>query len=125
MQNENIGVQKYERKGIRWLMVIYDSFFYVLCWLAVFATLPFQFENYPAHISFIYFAASYILFFGARILLKSYKRILRYGSIRSFSRELASVAAGAVCLVLLGVLMRFAFPTVAMPVTFLVVFAGV
>ncbi len=125
MHNENGNIQKVERDGIRWLMVVYDSVFYILCWLAVFTLLPFGKGSLPLHISAVYLVAGYILFFGARVLLKSYKRILRYGTIHAFSRELVSVVFGAVGLVLLGIVLHFVYPDVAIPGTLLVAFAGV
>ena len=125
MHNEIGNIQKAERDGIRWLMVVYDSVFYILCWLAVFTLLPFGKSSLPLHISAVYLVAGYILFFGARVLLKSYKRILRYGTIHAFSRELASVVFGAVGLVLLGVLLNRVCPGIRVPGTLLVSFAGI
>ena len=125
MYTQENQTQKHEREGIRWLMMVYDSIFYVICWLAVFALLPLPNGRLPLPVSAVYFLGGYILFFGARLLLKSYKRILRYGTIHAFSRELASVVLGAVALVMFGLLMNWVCPQIAISVILLISFAGV
>ena len=57
---------KTERKSIRWLMVVYDSILYSLCWLTFFGFHPSVEEQIPAAISCLYFISGYVLFFGFR-----------------------------------------------------------
>ena len=59
-----------ERKGIRWLMVAYDTIVYVLCWLALLVYHPsVPLRNAPGETTtYFYLALGYVLFFGFRFL---------------------------------------------------------
>ncbi len=115
---------KTQREKNRWMLVFYDTFFYVLCWAAVFLLHPSQMIIPTQETGYIYLVCGYILFFGMRFALKGYKQILRFGSLQAFSREITSSVIGAVLLVLLGLVFReYDFAQVSMAA--LVSFAAV
>ena len=89
-----------ERPKVRWLMVVYDAIIFVLCWMGV-AILHGSFINVFQIPGICWYAlAGYLVFLVSRLALKSYKRILRYGLIPAFSREIAAgVLSVAVILV--------------------------
>ena len=91
----------FERGGIRWLMLIYDSVIYWLCGVVCTAVFSVIFRPLGVVGAGLYLAIGYVIFFGFRLLLKCYKRIFRYGSIYAFSRELIScvLSAGTLLLV--------------------------
>ena len=79
---------KLERKTVRWLMVIYDTLLYFACWFVVFILHPSMAYMPPMSTSGLYLVLGFVLFFGRRAVLKSYKKIWRYGSMHAFSREI-------------------------------------
>jgi len=95
----------YERTGTRWLMLMYDSVIYWLFGVACIAVFAGAFGSKGVRGAWTYLTIGYVLFFGFRLVLKSYKRILRYGSIHAFSRELLACVLSAGALVLLSLLL--------------------
>jgi len=91
----------YERTSTRWLMLIYDSIIYWLCGAVCTAVFSVAIHACKVTGAWLYLTIGYVIFFGFRLVLKSYKRILRYGSIHAFSRELMScvLSAGTLLLV--------------------------
>lgn len=116
---------KTERKSIRWLMVVYDSILYSLCWLTFFGFHPSVEEQIPAAISCLYFISGYVLFFGFRFSLNCYKQIWRYGMPRPFMKEIMAGVLGGVSLTLLGLVLNNLSPSVSLPIVFVVSFAAV
>jgi len=108
MQNIN-GRQLIERESIRWLMVVYDTVLYLLCWLVVFAIHPLFGVKLPASMLTPYVAVGYVTFFGFRFVFRGYKKIWRYGSMHAFSREIAAGVMGAVLLGSLNLLFERIF----------------
>lgn len=110
MSNETVTAEcngvadtiQYERKRTRWLMVVYDTILYLLCWLAVFILHPSMAEMPPLSVSARYLLIGYVLFFGFRFVLKVYKRILRHGSLHAFSREILAGMLAALSYLGLG-----------------------
>ena len=92
----------FERSTIRWLMLVYDSIIYWICGAACAAVFAAAYKIQQVAGAWLYLAIGYGLFFGFRLILKSYKRILRYGSIHAFSRELLSCVLSAFLMVLLS-----------------------
>lgn len=132
MSAENTGtpgqihsIQKTERDRIRWLMVVYDSVLYILCWVAVFVLHPSMVAAPPTSTSYLYLAAGYVLFFGFRFALRCYKQIWRYGAIRAFSREFMAGLLGGCLLVVLGVVLGKKFSVAQVLFVSLVSFAAV
>ena len=115
---------KTERKNIRWLMAIYDTLYYLLCWLIVFVLHPSMKEMLPVPTVCFYLVAGYVLFFGFRFATKAYKQIWRYGSIVAFSRELLSGVMAAVVLVAVSLVLR-SVDVLRSPVTSTVAFVAV
>ena len=114
-----------ERKTVRWLMAVYDTLYYLLCWLVVFVLHPSMKVMLPVNTVTFYLVAGYVLFFGFRFLTKSYKQIWRYGSIYTFAREfLAEVLAGVI-LVAVGLLLNDVVNVLRAPITSAVAFAAV
>ena len=109
------AVIKYERSKTRWLMVFYDTFLYLLIWYAVFILRISMVQDPPTYVSLCYFVIGYGLFFGFRFVLKVYKRILRYGSLHAFSREILSGVLGAICYMGLSLLLGHLFPAMDLP----------
>lgn len=99
------STELYRRSGIRWMLVLYDTVFYLLCWFAGFGLRPSVYGILPKATVCLYFFIGYFIFFGFRLLLDSYRCILRYGKMYAFSRELladilAAISLGTVCLIL-------------------------
>ena len=96
---ENGKQKTIERKSIRSMLVLYDAVIYVLCWAVVFLLRPAIVNEASRKTSLMYLAVGFVLFFGCRLLCRCYNQIWRYGSIRSFAKELtASVAAAGLFL---------------------------
>ncbi len=70
-----------KRKRVRWLMVIYDTLFYAICWFGVWGIFG---EFNPS--VFMFMGTGYVLFTTMRFLLGIYKMILRYASVGVFGR---------------------------------------
>ena len=119
-----VTAEQTERSRIRWLMVIYDSILYAICGWIIFGLHPSMEEMLPLTTIYVYFAAGYVLFFGFRMLMKCYKQIWRYGSIKSFTSEILAGASGGVLLVLLGMLLSKVHDMVMIPLVTLVSFAA-
>ena len=66
----------------------------------------------------------YVFFFGFRFVFKGYKQILRYGSIASFSRELAAGILGAGMLLLCGTIFGDVFKIAKVPFITLITFSA-
>jgi len=114
----------FERKTNRWLMLVYDSVIFILCWLAWVDLHPSLEEAPSIPACWVFFIVGYVLFFGFRLALKSYKRILRYGSIHAFSRELLSCMIATILLVLLNILVNKTIAELSIPVSFILSFAA-
>ncbi len=113
-----------ERKSNRWLMVFYDTIIYLVCWLTIFVMHLSMTEKPLLRTTFLYFAVGYVLFFGFRFLLRCYKQIWRYGSIRAFSREVTAGVLGGGVLVVSGFAIGKLFDSAAVPITSLISFAA-
>ena len=120
-----IEMEKTERKGIRWLMVVYDTIFYLACWWIIFVLHPSISEMPPIKTTVLYLTVGYVLFFGFRLLLKCYKQIWRYGSLRAFSREVSAGVLGAGALLLVGLVLVKKYQVAEIPFTSLISFAAV
>ncbi len=114
-----------ERKTIRWMMVFYDTLVFLVCWLAVFVLHPSAKTPFPQDTVLLYLVSGYVLFFGFRFALKSYKQIWRYGYMQAFTREIISGVLASVLLVLLGEFVGRRYEIAEVPVTSIVAFAGV
>ncbi len=94
------GKQKIiERKAVRSMLVFYDAVIYVLCWAAVFLIRPAIVNEASRKTSLLYLVIGLVLFFGCRFLCKCYHQIWRYGSIRSFGREMTASGVAAILFV--------------------------
>lgn len=114
-----------ERKRIRWMMVFYDTIVYSVCWLLFFGIQPSVQNRLSEKTLYLYLALGYGFFFGARLLLRCYKKIWRYASLHAFAWELLAGVIGSLSLVLTGVLLGKGFRVAAVPFTSLVSFASV
>lgn len=114
----------YRRDGLRWMMVFYDSLFYLACWFFSFVLYPLNGELFSKATIYLYLFAGYFLFFGCRLFLECYRCILRYGKMHAFSRELLADTLGSLFLVLFGVFVGKVFKTAEIPLVSLVLFAG-
>ena len=120
-----INADKAERGRIRWLMVVYDSIIYMICWWSFFILHPSMVEPMADLTNYIYLIAGYILFFGARLLTKCYKQIWRYGLPHPFLKELiADVLAAGLLLISSRLAGRFV-ESVQVPFVLLVSFVAV
>lgn len=117
--------KKIERNSIRWMMVIYDSIIYEVCWLAVYVLHPWMKRIVTIPTLCLYLVAGFLFFFGFRLVFKSYKQVLRYGSISAFSRELVAGILGAASLLLMGVILSEVFNVAKIPIVSLVFLVAV
>ena len=122
--NEKV-TEIFERSSIRWLMVVYDTILYLLCWLAILVLDSSSLEKLSWTRAGLYFIAGYMLFFGFRMALKCYRQIWRYCSLRAFSREFFAGVLGAALFVTLGYFLEKKFPVVEISLTSLISFAAV
>lgn len=122
MQNVNTKLP-IEREKIRWLMVVYDSILYGVCWLTLYSFRSLFGVRLSASELGPYVFMGFVLFFGFRMVLKCYKKIWRYGSMHAFSREIAAGLLGAFCLIVLNLVLERKLDTTDIPFAFLVTFA--
>ncbi len=87
-----------ERTKNRWLMAFYDTVLYIVCWIAVFGLHPLRVQWGTNGNLIPYMLAGCVLFFAARLVLKCYKMILRYGAISVFAREICADILSGVAL---------------------------
>ena len=130
MANKNAQMQNIEQMGerenIRWLMAVYDTIIYIVCWLVIFNVQRlFGGVKLPAAALKPYVAIGYILFFGFRFLLKCYKKIWRYGSIHAFSREIVSGILSAVLLCSMNLLLERKLNTADIPFVMVASFSAI
>lgn len=114
-----------ERSSIRWMMVFYDTIIYVMCWLALIIVHPWIKNFTTVSAIMIYVAVGYVIFFGYRLIFKSYKQILRYGSVSAFAREIAAGIMSAVTLLAFGVVVGEFLDMARVPFTTLISFLAV
>ncbi len=129
MSNDFAGKQiianrKTERSTHRWLMMIYDSVFYVACWLIILILYPSVEKQMDPGSMILYPIIGYLLFFGFRFIFKCYKQILRYGSALVFSREIIAGALAALVFWGLNMLMEKVFHLADIPLALLVLFSS-
>ncbi len=94
---------KLKRTGNRWLMVVYDTLIYALCWIGILGVFR-QLNGY----TIAFMALGYALFIGIRLLLGVYKMILRYGAVGVVARLICADAISTALIFLLNLLMRLA-----------------
>ena len=114
-----------ERLKNRWLMVLYDTFLYTACWWIIFILHPSIPVKPELQVVGVYWAAGYVLFFGFRFLLKCYKQIWRFGTLRAFSREVTAGVLGVAALIGLRMALEKRPMVTAIPFTSVVSFAAV
>lgn len=113
------------REKIRWMMWMYDTVFYVFTWAFLYLLQPSVQHTTPFWTRFFYFAGGYAVFFGARFLLQVYKRILRYGAMPAFARELLSDMVGTALLLAVDYTADRLLPMPYLPLSFLISFSAV
>ena len=84
-----------ERESNRKLLVFYDCISLVLVWFMILVLHPSVPTAYSSQRLGLNLLLGAVCFVGARFLYKVYRQILRYGSMRAFSRELAACLTGA------------------------------
>ena len=114
----------FERNRTRWLMLVYDSIFFTLCWLIWTILLPFTSKDSAPLVCWVQFGIGYVLIFGLRLALKSYKRILRYGSVHAFSRDLLSCVIASCLWLLLSIFLGRTTPELSISIPFLLSFTA-
>ena len=118
------GAEMTDRSRNRWLLMFYDSILYLFCWLVIFIVRPLWGAIIPGTALYPYMGIGYVLFFGLRLAMKCYRKILRYGSIHVFARELAAGVGAAILLLIANLLMEIQFHTANVPFTMLVSLAA-
>ena len=118
------GVEIIERKHIRWMMVLYDAILYALCGVFVFVLQPSITYRVSGRTAAVYLLAGAVLFFGARLALRCYNQIFRYGSMHAFTREVAADMFGSGMLIGLGLLLTRVYNVAVVPAMFLLSFAA-
>lgn len=115
-EKRNMRIQaKLERENTRWLMVIYDTVFYLVCWSIILSIRSLFGARLPASVFTPYIPVGFVTFFGSRFMFRCYKNIWRYGSLYAFSREIIAGVAGAVLLGSMNLLFERVFHTVNIP----------
>lgn len=113
-----------ERKGIRWMLVFYDTILYFACWFAFFSLSPSVDGGVPKGTQILYYVIGYVFFFCFRFIFRSYRRILRTGNIGAFARELASVFLGVLSLCATALLFNKVLHIAGAPLTTVLSFAS-
>lgn len=117
--------KKIERENNRWMLLIYDTLAYIICWFAIFVLHPSVKMPLPETVMYFYLIAGYVLVFVLRLLMKVYKQIWRYGTIRSIVREGISCLLASAVLVAFCLLFRDRYSFAKAPVITVVSFAAV
>lgn len=128
MSGENAKTQAPERAvrdRIRWMMVLYDSAIYNICWVIVYVLHHWVKKFTPTSSICLYMIVGYVFFFGFRFAFNGYKQILRYGSVSAFSRELAADVLGAGALVLFGAIFGDILKIAKVPFITLISFSAI
>ncbi len=123
--NKNDNLNKIGRDTIRWMILLYDTVFYVVAWLFVCLLQPNVKHAVSSGVGCFYFAAGYALFLGARLFLQAYKRIFRYGAMPAFARELLADIIAASLLITAGYVLDIVWKAPHVPFIFLVSFSAV
>lgn len=107
-----VNGSKTVRTSIRWLMVFYDTVAFLLLWWLVFAAQSYTEISSPGSLptAWVYIAVNYGVFFGFRLLRKSYWQILRYGAVQGFSRELQATLCASAALLPINMLLGKIMP---------------
>lgn len=116
---------KEERKKNRWMLMFYDTLVYLACWVVFFVLQPSLTQELLVETIYFYLAVGYILFFGLRLLLRGYKQIWRYGSIRSLAREILACVFASVALVMVFIAFKDRYIVIQAPFVTVVSFAAV
>ncbi len=107
--NGNGFAQTVNRKGIRWLLVTYDTVIYIICWVAVVWLQPQTKHGVFPEAMAVYMIVGYALFIGARYVLNVYHSILRYGSVKPFARMIFADALASISLHLVNIIIEKGF----------------
>ena len=120
IEKKNInGTDVIERKNIRWMMVLYDTILYALCWLGVFVLQPVLSEG-----QLVAIPAGAVLFFCLRLLLRCYNQIFRYGSVYAFARQIVADVLASVLLLVTDLALNVVAPSCAIPFMVLLSFVA-
>jgi hypothetical protein len=104
-ENELRTIEKIEHRDIRWIAFIYDAVIYFLTWLLLFA-LAVIFNIAPSFISVsVNVLIGFLFIFFARFISRSYKKVIRFGTLRSFALDFLAVMIGGVIFVIADVLL--------------------
>ena len=114
-----------ERESNRWLVMIYDSIVYLLCWMIVFVLHISATAAVKATASTFYLVLGYVLIFGLRFAFRVYKQIWRYGTITAFWREVAADLLGSGLYLMLGRLASQQFEALRVSFISLLSFAAI
>lgn len=106
IQKEKQGKQKTERATLRWMLLLYDTIIYTLCWWVVFVVQPSTGDKINLDAAGRYFVIGYVLFFLCRLMTKAYKQIWRYGAIQAFTKELSATLLGSALFVVLSICLK-------------------
>ena len=104
-----------ERENNRWLMMVYDTLIYLLCWIVVFVLHPSMEEMPPMSLAGLYFAVGYVAIFGLRMAFRGYKKIWRYGHIHALAREIFAGIVGSGVMLVMDVVLRKKFEFAQVP----------
>ncbi len=112
------------RSGIRFMMLVYDTVFYLLCYAVLFLLYP-SFEGpVSGTAGLLYLLLGFVLFLVFRMAFSCYRCIFRYGRTYAFSRELLASTLAAIVLVFLALVLSFLLEAVKIPVVFVISFAA-
>lgn len=111
-----------ERATLRWMLLLYDTLLYTLCWWAVFVVQPSIGRKISIDAAGVYFAVGYVLFFICRLGTRAYKQIWRYGAIQAFTKELLATILGSALFVALSLYLEEKQILQKVPFTSLILF---
>lgn len=93
---------KRSRSRNRIFLWVYDSLLLVVVWLSILALHPSVADSFPTGSVVFCLILAFALFSTARLLLKVYKQILRYGSVDAYFREITATVLASVAYTLLS-----------------------
>ena len=119
------AIEKIEHQDVRWLSCVYDTVFYVLSWILLFAACLLFGDGISFTSAAVHFGVGYVLFFGFRFIFKVYKSVIRFGTLRSFSRDFAATVIGGILFVAASFVIGIFFETLSISTLVLTAFSAI
>lgn len=99
-ENDIRTIEKIKHRDVRWMTCVSDTILYFLTWILIFVFSILTDKELSFTALAVGILVGYLLIFGMRFLFKSYKQVVRFGTLSSFSVDFISLTLGGVFFVL-------------------------